>query len=113
MLRHAGAHLSKELEEELNRDSATKEDSSTGCWVSFTKFVASEFGKISLFGGRFLQRKYCVTRSVGHDGHGRGRGEGGDGQDDSEGGPHIPGFPLHSHLRFVLNINVKIKLALF
>ena len=41
-------------------------------------------------------------RSVGHDGHGRGRGEGGFGENYSAGGHHIPGVSLHSGFRLVL-----------
>ncbi len=36
--------LSKELEEELNRDEvADREDAPQGCWAIFTKFISSKF----------------------------------------------------------------------
>ncbi len=35
--------MTKELEEELNRESAGKEDQEpTGCWASFTGFISSK-----------------------------------------------------------------------
>ena len=37
--------LSKELEEELNRDemATDKDDAPIGCWVHFTQFLSSEY----------------------------------------------------------------------
>ena len=56
-----GAGLSKELEEELNRDLSNKEEENIGCWQKFTAFVASFWETTDMHAG---EEKEVVVRTT-------------------------------------------------
>ena len=53
--------LSKELEEELNRDLSNKEEENIGCWQKFTAFVASFWETTDMHTG---EEKEVVVRTT-------------------------------------------------